>query len=129
MASTRPASLSAASQWGVGTAMTMERALNLICAPLFSFYIIQFSSVDSVDDFSKYSNDFKQDNEEHLELLAALNKGGPEEVRRTFRRILEVFRLRHIEHVQALQHDPENLLPNAREAVSPQHDRGGPRPA
>ena len=115
--------------WKLSNNSTLERALNLICAPLFSFYIIQFSSVESVDDFSKYSNDFKQDNEEHLELLAALNKGGPEEVRRTFRRILEVFRLRHIEHVQALQHDPENLPPNAREAVSPQYDRGGPRPA
>jgi hypothetical protein len=36
-------------------------------------------------------------------LLESLKKGGPEEVRKSFREMVEVFRLRHLQHVQSVE--------------------------
>jgi DNA-binding GntR family transcriptional regulator len=94
--------------WKLSDNSTLERVLTLVCAPLFAFYLIRLSSRVSS---SGLSNDFCKDNEEHYDLLAALNKGGYEEVRKAFREILEVFRARHIAHVEALGDEQESQPP------------------
>jgi DNA-binding GntR family transcriptional regulator len=89
--------------WKLSDNSTLERALNLVCAPLFAFYLIRFSGDGFSRDFSRYSSDFRADAKEHYQLLAALKEGGPEHVRKTFREILTIFRARHIEHVQSIE--------------------------
>jgi DNA-binding GntR family transcriptional regulator len=85
--------------WKLSDNLPLEKCLNLVCAPLFTFYMLRFSA----NDFSKHTTDFRRDFEEHLELVAALKKGGSEEVKNTFRQVLDVFRVRHKEHVQEAQ--------------------------
>jgi len=85
--------------WRFSDNIPLERALNLVCASLFTFYLIRFS----VNDFSNHARDFDQDFEEHREMLTALKKGGPDYVKMKFREILDVFRVRHLDHVQEAQ--------------------------
>jgi DNA-binding GntR family transcriptional regulator len=85
--------------WKLSDNVPLEKCLNLVCAPLFTFYMLRFSA----NDFSKHTADFRKDYEEHHELLAALKKGGSEEVKKAFRQVLEVFRVRHKSHVQEAQ--------------------------
>jgi len=79
--------------WKLSDSSALERALNLICPPLFAFYQIRLPS-------NSASYDFAQDHAEHCEWLAALNRRNPVEVRMTIRETLEIFRKRHIDHVK-----------------------------
>jgi DNA-binding FadR family transcriptional regulator len=82
--------------WRFSDNVPLERALRLVCASLFTFYLIRFSPTD----VTRHAHDFDQDFEEHREMLGVLKEGNPEYVKRRFREILNVFRLRHLEHVQ-----------------------------
>jgi len=85
--------------WRLSDNLPLERCLNLVCAPLFTFYMLRFSATD----FSKHTTEFRKDFQEHQELLAALRQPDSSEVKRSFRQVLEVFRVRHKEHVQEAQ--------------------------
>jgi DNA-binding FadR family transcriptional regulator len=85
--------------WKLSDNLPLERCLNLVCAPLFTFYMLRFSATD----FSKHTTDFRKDFQEHQELLAALKQADADKVKRAFREVLEVFRVRHKEHVQEAQ--------------------------
>jgi len=87
--------------WTLSDNTSLERALNLVCAPLFAFYLLRLSSRGSAYDFTRDAYDFTKDNQEHYALLDALKKGGHEEVRKYFREMVEVFRTRHLQHVRA----------------------------
>lgn len=94
--------------WKLSDNLPLERCLNLVCAPLFTFYMLRFSA----NDFSKHTTDFRKDYEEHQELVAALRKGGTEEVKKAFREVLQVFRVRHKEHVQEAQDREVSATPS-----------------
>lgn len=85
--------------WNLSDNLPLEKCLNLVCAPLFTFYMLRFSA----NDFSNHTTDFRKDFQEHRELLTALRLDDPNEVKQAFRKVLEVFRIRHKEHVQEAQ--------------------------
>lgn len=91
--------------WKLSDNTSLERALNLVCAPLFAFYLLRLSSRGAAYDFSRDAYDFTKDNQEHYALVEALKKGGPEEVRKYFKEMIEIFRVRHLEHVHAVERE------------------------
>jgi DNA-binding GntR family transcriptional regulator len=91
--------------WKLSDNTSLERALNLVCAPLFAFYLLRLSSRGTTYDFGRDAYDFTKDNQEHYALLEALKKGGPEDVRKYFKEMIELFRVRHLQHVQAVEQE------------------------
>jgi len=89
--------------WKLSDNTALERALNLVCAPLFAFYLLRISSGAPAYDFNKDAYDFSRDNQEHYALLESLKKGAAEEVRQSFREMIEGFRVRHLRHVQSVE--------------------------
>jgi DNA-binding GntR family transcriptional regulator len=79
--------------WRASGNKALERALNAVSPPIFAGYLILLFSGDTYD--------FAKDNEEHQVLLAALQKGGPDEVRKAFREMTEVFRLQDVRNLLA----------------------------
>jgi DNA-binding GntR family transcriptional regulator len=73
----------------------LEKALNVVCPPLFASYMMRVVSGDFYD--------FAKDDEEHAALLATLRKGGPQTVRNAFRAMTEVFRLQDVENLRAFE--------------------------
>ena len=73
----------------------LEKALNVVCPPLFASYMMRLASGDLYD--------FAKDHEEHAALLATLRKGGPEAVRKAFRAMTEVFRSQDVENLRAFE--------------------------
>jgi DNA-binding GntR family transcriptional regulator len=108
--------------WKLSDNHSLEKALNLICMPLFAFYEVRLSYFKAASTDTIY--DFTQDRDEHTDLLAVLSKGNPEDVKRVFREKLEVFRTRHIQHVQAVEHDEERLKAAAARGVPARNQRG-----
>ena len=89
--------------WKLSNNATLEKVLELVCAPLFAFYVVAFShfrhaSTETLDDFIRDTN-------EHAGLLAALSSGRPEEAKKVFRETLELFCTRHIKHVREAAED------------------------
>lgn len=78
--------------WKLSGNRFLERALNAVCPPLFACYLLLLFSGDTYD--------FAKDYDEHRVLLAALRKGGPEDVRRAFREITEIFRVQDIHNLR-----------------------------
>lgn len=74
----------------------LQRALSVVCAPLFGFYLVHASMVMKLDDLLA-------DADEHVPLVEALESGNPEQARAVFLKTLEDFRTRHIQHVLALE--------------------------
>jgi len=79
--------------WRFSGNHSVERALNAVSPPGFAYYMIRIS--DGV------VYDLEKDYEEHQALLAALKKGGPAEVKQTFRLILETFAEQDVEYLRA----------------------------
>ena len=71
----------------------LERALNVVCPPLFASYMIRLVSGDTYD--------LAKDYEEHASLIEALKQGKPAPVRQAFAAITEVFRLQDVENLRA----------------------------
>jgi DNA-binding GntR family transcriptional regulator len=71
----------------------LEKALNVVCPPLFASYMIRVVSGELYD--------AAKDHEEHAALLAALKRKKPPEVRNSFRAMTEVFRLQDVENLPA----------------------------
>ena len=84
--------------WKVSGNATLERALNLSCAPLFAFYLFRLPQFQSAAGDGSY--DFSKDHNEHCRLLDLLTTGDPELVRREFREILAKFKVDQITHVR-----------------------------
>lgn len=80
--------------WKTSGNRSLERALNAVCPPIFAGYLIFLFSGDTYD--------FAKDYEEHQTLMAALRKGGPEEVRRVFREMMEIFRVQDLGNLRAV---------------------------
>lgn len=74
---------------------TLARTLRLICMPLFAFELIRLHAAPTYD--------FERMVEEHVILLETLKKGGPEEVRTEFARMIQVFRNQDIDNLEALE--------------------------
>ncbi len=77
--------------WRLSGNRSVEKALNVVCPPLFANYMIRISSGDLYD--------FEKDHQEHAELLATLKKGGPEQVRAAFQAMVGVFRTQDVEYL------------------------------
>lgn len=71
----------------------LEKALNVVCPPLFASYIIRLVSGDTYD--------FAKDYDEHTSLIEALKWGNPPAVRQAFSAITEVFHLQDVENLRA----------------------------
>ena len=80
--------------WRLSGNKWLERALRLVCPPLLAF--------DYVGLYGAPTYDFESAHSQHEALLHALNTGTPEDARRTFENILEVFRLQDIANLRAL---------------------------
>ena len=78
----------------------LEKALNVMCPPLFASYLIRLVSGDTYD--------LAKDYEEHASLIEALKQGKPAAVSHAFAAITEVFRLQDIVNPRApkAQHRP-----------------------
>lgn len=74
----------------------LQRALNMVCAPLFAFYIVRLKLTEQL------GNELRSDADEHLELIEALETRNAEHARTVFRSTLEGFRERHLRHVRSL---------------------------
>ncbi len=85
--------------WKLSGNKWVERALNAVCPVLFASYLIKSSSGDPYDR--------TKDLEQHRVLLNALKEGGPEEVEKVFRKIMEAFRLQDIENLRAIEAERE----------------------
>lgn len=83
--------------WRSSGNKSLERALNAVCPPIFAGYLILLFSGDTYD--------FAKDHEEHQVLLAALQKGGSDEVRKVFREMMEVFRIQDVRNLLVLPPD------------------------
>jgi DNA-binding GntR family transcriptional regulator len=83
--------------WKLSDNATLERALDLVCAPLFAFYVVRSSHFKHAP--ARTFGDFVTDQKEHCSLLAALRRGNPEDAKRVFRETLEIFCARHLRHV------------------------------
>src|SRR3989454_5771655 len=87
----------------------LEKALNVVCPPLFASYMMRVVSGDLYD--------FAKDHEEHAALLAKLRKGGPQAVRNAFRAITEVFRLQDVENLRAFEERQQAESPKKQAGV------------
>ncbi len=89
--------------WKVSDNAALEKALNLICAPLFVFYLVRLSHFKHAS--PETLHDFVRDQSQHSDMLTALKTRNPQEVRRVFRQTLEAFRELHIKHVREVDED------------------------
>ena len=80
--------------WRSSGNRALERALNAVCPSIFAGYLMFFMSGDTYD--------FAEDCREHQTLVAAFEKGSPEEVRKVFREMTEVFRVQDVHNLRAL---------------------------
>jgi DNA-binding GntR family transcriptional regulator len=80
--------------WRSSGNRALERALNAVCPSIFAGYLMFFMSGDTYD--------FAEDYREHQTLLAAFERGSPEEVRKIFREMTEVFRVQDVHNLRAL---------------------------
>ena len=81
--------------WKVSGNKWIERALEVVCLPLFGCYLIKTSS--------GHIYNRAKDLEEHRTLLKVLSEGPPEGVRRVFTQIMETFRVQEIQNFQAAE--------------------------
>lgn len=105
--------------WKLSDNAVLERALNLVCAPLFAFHYLRFAHVRGTGGTPAY--DFAQDHKEHRDLLAVLNTGKPEEAKRIFREMIQVWRVRIIKDVLEAEAEQVSARPGI-EAVSLPND-------
>lgn len=112
--------------WKLSDNAALERALNLICAPLFAFYLFKLPQFQSGAREGSY--DFSKDQDEHRRLLDLLSHDDPELVRKDFREILTKFKQDQLVHVR---HALSGSSPGVRKAVKThsanqtQHDSAG----
>lgn len=88
----------------------LEKALNVVCPPLFASYMMRVVSGDLYD--------FAKDHEEHVALLATLRKGGPQAVRKAFRAMTEVFRLQDVENLRVFEERQQAESPKEQAGVA-----------
>ena len=81
--------------WEIAGNKALERTLTIVSTPLFAFYAIGL--------FSGVQVDFEEICREHLALIADLQKGSPDEVRKAFWERMEVFRQRYLYVFQGLR--------------------------
>ena len=81
--------------WKLSGNQSVERALNAVCPPLFACYLIKASSGDP------YNR--AKDLQEHRTLANALCQGKPEQVRKVFEEIMDVFRSEDVENLRAVE--------------------------
>jgi DNA-binding GntR family transcriptional regulator len=82
--------------WRYSGNSALQRALEMICPPLFAFYLVHPGFAEQL------GSDLESDAHEHINLIEALESGNAENARSVFRRTLENFRERHIQHVRTL---------------------------
>lgn len=81
--------------WKVAGNKWIERALEVVCLPLFGCYLIKTSS--------GHLYNYAKDLEEHRTLLKVLSEGRSEEVRKVFTQIIDTFRAQEIQNFQAAE--------------------------
>jgi len=77
--------------WKLSDNPSLEKALSLVCAPLFACYMIRFSPRAPEDDLSKAAAEFAEDHGAHRRLLGVLKSDDSELVRTTFRNTIQGF--------------------------------------
>jgi DNA-binding GntR family transcriptional regulator len=102
--------------WSLSNNTTLENVLDLVCAPLFAFYLVTFSHFKQAQ--VQTFEDFVRDQKEHCNLLAALNTRNPAEAKRVFREVLEIFCSRHIKHVREAAEDIDRLSPESQQSAA-----------
>jgi DNA-binding GntR family transcriptional regulator len=93
--------------WRFSGNHAVERALNAVCPPVFANYMVRISHGE-MDDFGTIY-DLEKDYEEHDALVAALKKGGPEEVRQAFREMLETFGVQDVGYLRLAESKQSGL--------------------
>ena len=77
--------------WKLSDNPSLEKALSLVCAPLFACYMIRFSPRAPENDLSKAAAEFAEDHGLHRHLLGVLKSDDSELVRTTFRNTIQGF--------------------------------------
>jgi DNA-binding GntR family transcriptional regulator len=78
--------------WRLSGNKVLERTLNSVCTPLFALVLVDVGTYDA-----------RRAVDEHIVLLEALKRGGTHDVRRAFEEKIEIFRMRDVKNVLALQ--------------------------
>lgn len=87
--------------WRLSGNQSIVRALEAVCPPLFASYLIKARAG------STYNQ--KKDLAQHRALVQAFVDGGPEEVERTFEKVMGAFRAQDVENLKMTN---ESSLPN-----------------
>jgi DNA-binding GntR family transcriptional regulator len=91
--------------WQLSGNPSLARALTVVCAPLFVFYLLVRPETIGPADISDEQSLFSRANKAHYTLLDALIGGNPDGVRKIFREMVEECRLIHLRALQ--QHEAE----------------------
>lgn len=84
--------------WKLSGNGPIERALNVVCPPVFACYLIKASSGDP------YNR--AKDLEQHRTLVNAFETGSSEEVKKVFEEMMDVFRVQDVGNFEAREVDP-----------------------
>lgn len=103
--------------WKLADIPSLEKALNIVCAPLFAFYMVRLSPHATADELSKAADEFAEDQTLHRELLAVLKNDDPKRVRATFRNMIQVFFQKNIDDLKSFSDAPDAVSTNARVSV------------
>jgi DNA-binding GntR family transcriptional regulator len=85
--------------WRLSGNKALEKALNVICPPLFAFELIHLYWAPTYN-YQKALSD-------HHELLRALKSRDPEQVRRLFQEMMNVFRCQEFQNLRSVDTKPE----------------------
>lgn len=78
--------------WASSGNKLLEKALQMVCHPLWAFELIRL--------FSAPNYDFRMAHKNHFDLLRVLQKGKVKEVERVFRSTLEIFKERDVRNLR-----------------------------
>jgi DNA-binding GntR family transcriptional regulator len=84
--------------WRLSGNRALEKALNVICLPLFAFDLIHLYSAPTYD-YQKALN-------EHYELLEALKSPDPDKVKLLFQEMMNVFRSQDLQNLKSVDTKP-----------------------
>lgn len=84
--------------WRLSGNKALEKALNVICPPLFAFELIHLYAAPTYD--------YDRALVEHRELLEVLRSRDPEKVKLLFKEMMDVFRSQDLENLKSADRSP-----------------------
>ncbi len=89
--------------WRLSGNKALEKALNVICPPLFAFELIHLYSAPTYN--------YQKALSEHHELLRVLKSRDPEQVERLFQEMMNVFRSQDLQNLKSVDTKAEDDVP------------------